>query len=182
MKKTIRYTIYCLLITLALTLIGCDGGSGEGEETFETLDPSWTMAPTTAREEITQPNEELALAFVPSAELSENAEVLAWFTGNTERSQVAHAILCAKDEGDGAWYCWLYVPSATAQDSLTFAKDTKSGVYILRYTSAEGADTTLPTAGAWYFRVTGERPQFEILTGGENVGVLVTYADDPVKR
>ena len=182
MKKTIRYTAYCLLIALALTLIGCDGGSGDWDETFETIDPNWTTAPATTREEVKQPTQDFSLSFVPTAELSNNAEVLTWFTQNMERDQVTHAVLCAKDENDGKWYCWLYASSATAQDTLQFSKDAQEDVYILRYTPNAGADTSFQAAGAWYFCVEGERPNFEILMGGEYVGVLVTYADGTVKR
>ena len=186
MKRTIRYIAVCLLLLASVVAcFGCDQTNGDPLETLETIDPSWTTAPVTAREEIADPQEFSKLSFVLAEELSAHEEVLSWFLSNSEREQVTHAILCSQDPDNGTWYCWFYADGGMEAATLKVSKDARAEeTYLLRYqpSASASANEELPTAGVWYFTLDAEAPQFEVLTDGENVGVLLTYADGSVKR
>ncbi len=188
MKLMKRLTLM-LCICLTLSLLSCTGDRQQwANDEVQTIDPNWTAATTTVRQEIPSPEGVSAAEFVPSAQFPAVTELAVWFASSLEREQTAYAILCSQDGEGERWHCWLYAENGTAGATLTFSKDAEAeDLYLIRY-AANGAATdaagaTAASVGAWYFTVTAkELPQFEVLVNEESAGVLVSYAADSVAR
>lgn len=184
MKRLFRCLAALMCVALIVALCAC--GNTDGDE-METRDPNWTTLATTERAEIKNPEGVSAAEFVRSSEFGGNVELTTWLSESLERA-IEYTLICSKQEDSSLWHCWLYAEGGLSSAKLEFSKDAnEQDLFLIRYTQSDvatDADGNIASAeGVWYFTVTAESlPQFEVLKDGENMGILVTYADASVAR